>query len=79
MLRVGDLDRSIAFDTRILDMRGLRRADFFDGQFTMALLGYQDERAGTVLELTYNRGVDRNELGIGYGPSLSTWTMPIRV
>lgn len=67
MLRVGDLDRSIAFYTEVLGMRVLRREDFPGGKFTLAFLGYQDERTGTVLELTYNWGVDRYELGTGYG------------
>jgi lactoylglutathione lyase len=67
MLRVGDLDRSIAFYTEILGMRLLRREDFPGGKFTLAFLGYQDEQEGAVLELTYNWGVDRYDLGTGYG------------
>ena len=67
MLRVGDLDRSIAFYTEVLGMRLLRRKDYPDGQFTLAFLGYNDEASGSVIELTYNWGVDRYELGTGYG------------
>ena len=67
MLRVGDLDRSIQFYTEVLGMRLLRRSDYPEGKFTLAFLGYQDERDGAVLELTYNWGVDRYEVGTGYG------------
>ena len=58
MLRVGDLDKSIAFYTEVLGMKLLRRkADYPGGKFTLAFVGYQDEAAGAVLELTYNWGV----------------------
>ncbi|MBL8473631.1 MAG: lactoylglutathione lyase [Rhodocyclaceae bacterium] len=67
MLRVGDLDRSIAFYTQVLGMRLLRRKDYPDGKFTLAFVGYQDEADGAALELTYNWGVERYELGSGYG------------
>lgn len=67
MLRVGDLDRSIAFYTDVLGMRLLRRADYPDGKFTLAFVGYQPESEGAVLELTYNWGVDRYEQGTAYG------------
>jgi len=67
MLRVGDLDRSLAFYTEVLGMRVLRRSDYPDGKFTLAFVGYQDEAAGAVLELTYNWGVDKYELGTAYG------------
>lgn len=67
MLRVGDLDRALAFYTGVLGMRLLRRQDYPDGKFTLAFVGYQDENAGSVLELTYNWGVDRYELGTAYG------------
>ncbi len=67
MLRVGDLDRSIAFYTEILGMRLLRRQDYPEGRFTLAFVGYQDEKDGAVLELTYNWGVERYELGTGFG------------
>ncbi len=67
MLRVGDLDRSIRFYTEVLGMRLLRRKDYPEGKFTLAFLGYGDEAENTVLELTYNWGVDHYELGTGFG------------
>lgn len=67
MLRVGNLDRSIAFYTEVLGMRLLRRDDYPGGKFTLAFVGYQDEKDGAVLELTYNWGVDQYEIGTGYG------------
>ncbi|MBA3903214.1 MAG: lactoylglutathione lyase [Rhodocyclaceae bacterium] len=67
MLRVGDLDRSLKFYTEVLGMRLLRRSDYPDGKFTLAFVGYQDEAAGAVLELTFNWGVDKYEIGTGYG------------
>ena len=67
MLRVGDLDRSIAFYTEVLGMRVLRRIDYPEGKFTNTFIGYQDESDGAVLELTYNWGVDTYELGTAYG------------
>ncbi len=67
MLRVGDLDRSLKFYTEVLGMRLLRRTDYPDGKFTLAFVGYQDERDGAVLELTFNWDVDRYDMGTGYG------------
>ncbi len=67
MLRVGNLDRSIAFYSEVLGMRLLRRDDYPDGKFTLAFVGYQDEKDGAVLELTHNWGVDSYELGNGFG------------
>lgn len=67
MLRVGDLDRSIAFYTKILGMTLLRRKDYPTGEFTLAFLGYGPEDTHTVLELTYNWGRDRYDLGDAYG------------
>ena len=67
MLRVGDLEHSIAFYTRVLGMRLLRRKDYPEGKFTLAFVGYGDESEHTVLELTYNWGVDRYELGTAFG------------
>lgn len=67
MLRVGDLDRSITFYTEVLGMRLLRRKDYPEGRFTLAFVGYQDESAGAVIELTHNWGVDSYELGTAYG------------
>ena len=67
MLRVGNLERSIAFYTEVLGMRLLRRNDYPDGKFTLAFVGYQDETEGAVLELTHNWGVDHYETGTGFG------------
>ncbi len=67
MLRVGDLDRSLAFYTGVLGMRLLRRNDYPEGKFTLAFVGYQDEADGAVIELTHNWGVEKYELGTAYG------------
>lgn len=67
MIRVGDLERSIAFYTDVLGMRLLRRKDYPDGRFTNVFVGYQDEQDGAALELTYNWDTDAYELGNGYG------------
>ena len=67
MLRVGNLERSLAFYTEVLGMRLLRKHDNPDGKFTLAFVGYQDEQDGAVLELTHNWGVDAYELGTAYG------------
>ena len=67
MIRVGNLDRSLAFYTDVLGMRLLRRNDYPEGKFTLAFVGYQEESEGPVLELTYNWGVDSYEIGTGYG------------
>lgn len=67
MLRVTDLERSIAFYVDVLGMKLLRRNDYPAGKFTLAFVGYQDEKDGAVLELTYNWGVDKYDLGTAYG------------
>ncbi|MBK8183836.1 MAG: lactoylglutathione lyase [Candidatus Competibacteraceae bacterium] len=67
MLRTGDLDRSIRFYTEILGMKLLRQKDYPDGKFTLAFLGYGAESEHSVIELTYNWGVDRYEMGTAYG------------
>ena len=67
MLRVGDLDRSLAFYQEVLGMTLLRRKDYPDGKFTLAFVGYGGEDDHTVLELTYNWGVDKYELGNAFG------------
>lgn len=67
MLRVVDLDSSIAFYTEVLGMHLLRRNDYPEGKFTLAFVGYQDESEGAVLELTHNWGVESYELGSAYG------------
>jgi lactoylglutathione lyase len=65
MIRVGDLDRSIAFYTEVLGMKLLSRKDYPDGKFTLAFVGFGD--GGTEIELTYNYGVERYELGTAFG------------
>ncbi|MFO1307725.1 MAG: lactoylglutathione lyase [Burkholderiales bacterium] len=67
MLRVGDLPRSIDFYTNVLGMRVLRTTDRPEQRYTLAFVGYGDEDGHAVLELTYNYGVDRYELGTAYG------------
>jgi lactoylglutathione lyase len=67
MLRVGDLDRSLAFYSEVLGMRQLRRQDYPDGRFTLAFVGYGNEQEGAVLELTYNWDTLSYELGNGFG------------
>jgi len=67
MLRVGDLERSIDFYTRVMGMQLIRRKDYPDGDFTIAFLGYGDEQENAVLELTYNWGQDSYEMGTAYG------------
>jgi len=67
MLRVGDLERSIAFYTDVLGMRLLRRADYPGGRFTNAFVGYEDESKAAVLELTHNWDTASDDPGTGYG------------
>lgn len=67
MLRVGNLQKSIEFYTQVLDMKLLRQQDYPEGKFTLAFIGYGDEATNTVIELTYNYGVDHYDLGKGYG------------
>jgi lactoylglutathione lyase len=67
MIRVGDLDRSIAFYTDVLGMKLLRRKDYPEGRFTNVFVGYGDEREHAVLELTHNWDTAKYDLGTGYG------------
>ena len=69
MIRVGDLDRSVKFYTELLDMKELRRNDVPVGQYTLAFLGYGEgnKENGGEIELTYNYGVDKYEIGTGFG------------
>jgi lactoylglutathione lyase len=67
MLRVGDLDESLKFYCDVLGMKLLRKKDYPGGEFTLAFVGYGDESDHTVLELTYNWGVDQYDLGDAYG------------
>ena len=67
MLRVGNLDKSIAFYTNVLGMRLLRRHDYPEGKFTLAFVGYDDESKTAALELTHNWDTPNYDLGNGYG------------
>ncbi len=67
MLRVGNLDRSLAFYQDVLGMRLLRRQDYPGGRFTLAFVGYGEEADSTVLELTHNWDTAAYDLGNGYG------------
>lgn len=67
MLRVGDLEKSLAFYTNVLGMRLLRRKDYPDGRFTLAFVGYQEETEGAVIELTHNWDTTSYDLGNAYG------------
>jgi lactoylglutathione lyase len=67
MLRVRDLDESLRFYTGPLGMKLLRRTDYPDGKFTLAFVGYGDEKDHTVLELTYNWGRSDYQLGDAFG------------
>jgi len=67
MLRVGDLDRSLAFYTEVLGMTLLRRKDYPSGRFTLAFVGYGPESEQTVLELTHNWDTDQYSIGDAYG------------
>ncbi|MEH2301670.1 MAG: lactoylglutathione lyase [Nostoc sp.] len=67
MLRVGNLEESLKFYCEVLGMKLLRRKDYPGGEFTLAFVGYGDESDNTVIELTYNWGVEKYELGNAYG------------
>jgi lactoylglutathione lyase len=67
MLRVGDLDRSVRFYTDTLGMKLLRTTDRPEQKYKLAFVGYDDEKRAAVLELTYNYGVDRYDLGTAFG------------
>jgi lactoylglutathione lyase len=67
MLRVGDLQRSIDFYTKVLGMRLLRTTDRPEQKYTLAFVGYGANPEHAELELTYNYGVDKYDLGSAYG------------
>lgn len=67
MLRVGDLERSLAFYTDVLGMKLLRRQDYAEGRFTLAFVGFGAESETAVLELTHNWDTSRYEVGNGFG------------
>lgn len=67
MLRVGNLEKSLAFYQDVLGMTLLRKSDYPDGRFTLAFIGYGDEKDHTVLELTHNWDTEQYDLGNAYG------------
>lgn len=67
MLRVGDLQRAIDFYTQVLGMKLLRTTDRPEQKYALAFVGYEGNPAQAEIELTYNYGVDRYDLGSAYG------------
>ena len=67
MIRVADLDASLDFYINKLGMRLLRKKDYPEGRFTLAFVGYEDEKAGAVIELTHNWDIKAYNLGDGFG------------
>ena len=68
MIRVGNLEKSVAFYRDMLGMKELRRRDVPDGKYTLSFMGYADESTGAAaVELTYNYGVEKYEIGSGFG------------
>ncbi|SFK68560.1 MULTISPECIES: lactoylglutathione lyase [Falsiroseomonas] len=68
MIRVGNLERSVDFYTRLLGMKELRRRDVPEGKYTLVFVGYAEEATGAaVVELTYNYGTEKYDLGTGFG------------
>ena len=67
MLRVTNLDKSIAFYTDVLGMQLLRKKDYPDGRFTLAFIGYGDETENTAIELTHNWDTSDYDIGNGFG------------
>lgn len=67
MIRVGNLQKSIQFYTEILGMKLLRQKDYPAGKFSLAFVGYGDEKNNSVIELTYNWDTEHYDLGSGFG------------
>lgn len=67
MLRVGNLERSLAFYTEVLGMQLLRRREYPDGKFTLAFVGFGPESEQAAIELTWNWDTEKYELGTGFG------------
>lgn len=67
MIRVGDLKRSIDFYTRVMGMKLIRTSENPEYQYSLAFVGYSDESEGSVIELTYNWGTDKYDLGTAFG------------
>lgn len=67
MIRVGNLDKSISFYTGILNMKLLRQKEYPEGRFTLAFVGYGDEKSNSAIELTHNWDTESYDLGTGFG------------
>ena len=67
MLRVGDLQRSVRFYTDVLGMKLLRTTERPEQKYSLAFVGYDTEDRAAVLELTYNHGVERYDMGAAFG------------
>ena len=67
MIRVGNLEKSVAFYTEALGMKLLRKHDYPEGRFTLAFLGYGDVETASVIELTHNWDTSGYDLGNGFG------------
>lgn len=67
MLRVTDLEESVSFYTKVFGMKEIKRNEYPDGKFTLVFIGYGTEEENTLIELTYNWGVDKYELGTAFG------------
>ncbi len=67
MLRVGNLDRSVDFYSKAFGMKEIRRNDVPDGKYTLSFVGYGGEESNTVIEFTYNYGVEKYDLGNQFG------------
>ena len=67
MLRVGDLQRSIDFYTKVMGMQLLRTSENTEYKYTLAFVGYGSNPDHAELELTYNHGVDKYDMGTAYG------------
>ncbi|CDL84511.1 lactoylglutathione lyase [Xenorhabdus cabanillasii] len=67
MIRVGNMQRSIDFYTKVMGMRLLRTSENPEYKYSLAFVGYADESQGAVIELTYNWGVESYEMGTAFG------------
>ena len=67
MLRVGNLERSIEFYTQVMGMTLIRRSENPEYKYSLAFVGYGSNPDHAELELTYNHGVDKYEMGTAYG------------
>jgi len=67
MIRVGNLQRSVEFYTKVLGMRLLRTSENPEYKYSLAFVGYSDESEGSVIELTYNWGVESYDMGNAFG------------